>query len=240
MNGEAKTPWALPVTAMSLAAVLVGFSGTYLLPMAAGRFDGGAIFHIHGALFFSWFVLFIVQSMLVRAGRVSLHMGLGLLGGMLALAMLASAMTIEVTAAREAFTRQQPNRAAAGLLLTVTNALLFAILFASSIAATRWPSVHRRLMILAALSIVPIAVQRIFFAIGLGGIAGIAAAALLVDAVILGIAIVDARRRGSLHPAFAIGLVLILSIQAGRVLLLGTPLWAETSEFLAQTWPLKL
>lgn len=234
-----KTPWALLAAIVSLAVVLAGFSGSYLLPLAAGRFDGGPIFHLHGALFFSWFVLLIVQSTLARAGRMRLHMTLGVLGVALAIAMLTSALTIEISAARDAFAQQRADRAAAGLLLTVSNALLFAIVFASAIAATPWPGAHRRLMILAALSIVPIALQRLFFAIGAVGIIGIAAAALLVDAAILGLALVDARRRGSIHPAFAVGLLVIVGLQVGRIALLGEPLWTGAAQNLVQVWPLK-
>lgn len=235
-----KTPWALPTGIVALIAVLAGFSGSYLAPLAMGRFDGGAIFHIHGALFFSWFVLLIAQSMLVRADRIRLHMGLGVLGVALAFAMIISAVTIEIAVARDAFAHERPERAAAGLLLTVSNATLFALMFGSAVAAAPWPGIHRRLMILAALSIVPIAVQRLFFAIGLGGIPGIAAGALVVDAAIVGLAVIDARRRGGLHPAFAIGLVVILTLQIGRVALLGTPIWTDAAEALIRVWPVRL
>lgn len=243
MDGAAsalKTPWALPAAILSLAAVIAGFSGSYFLPLAAGRFDRGLIFHVHGALFLSWFALLIAQSLLARAGRVRVHMVLGALGIAIAIAMIASALTIETSAARVAFANQEPDRAAAGLLLTVSNATLFAILFAAGVAATPWPGIHRRFMILAALSIVPIAVQRLFFAIGVGGIPGIAAAAVLVDAAIVALAAIDARRRGSFHPAFAIGLVVILVLQIGRVGLLGTPHWTAAAELLVRLWPLHI
>ena len=47
-----------------------GFSRTYLRPVLTNRFNGPAILHVHGILFFGWTILLAWQSGLVRRRRV--------------------------------------------------------------------------------------------------------------------------------------------------------------------------
>jgi len=76
------------MAAVALIAVLVGFARTYFL---AGLFRAplpNLLVHIHGAAFTFWILLFITQIWLVAARRVDLHRRLGLLGFVLAVAMI--------------------------------------------------------------------------------------------------------------------------------------------------------
>ena len=48
---------------------LVGFAPTYLIPLAANRFEAPALVHIHGLLFFGWTMVLVFQTRLVGRGR---------------------------------------------------------------------------------------------------------------------------------------------------------------------------
>src|ERR1700722_18144343 len=50
----------------------------------------------HGFLFSSWVVLFLVQTLLVSAGRTDIHRRLGLIGAWLVAAMIPTALVVAV------------------------------------------------------------------------------------------------------------------------------------------------
>lgn len=80
------------------AAVAIGFSTTYFLPLARGSFAGPTVAHIHGFLFMTWVALLLVRPILVRRRKTQLHRKLGLVALPLALAMAASGLGVGVFA----------------------------------------------------------------------------------------------------------------------------------------------
>jgi len=71
-----------------LITVFTGFARTYFM---AGVFRAplpNLLIHIHGAVFSSWILLLITQTALVSAGRVDIHLRLGLVGFGLACLMV--------------------------------------------------------------------------------------------------------------------------------------------------------
>src|SRR5687767_3050526 len=73
-------------TGMAVAAMLTvfaGFAPSYYLKVLTGRpgISGQAVLspllHVHGFVFTSWIVLFLVQARLVAARRIGLHRRLG-------------------------------------------------------------------------------------------------------------------------------------------------------------------
>ncbi len=89
-------------------AVLAGFAPTYYLRFLHGgptaTLSGGPftrLVHIHGALFTTWMLFFIVQTALVASRRVAIHRRLGIAGAVLAAAMVAAGTSLAIaTAAR--------------------------------------------------------------------------------------------------------------------------------------------
>ena len=66
-----------------LAVALVGFSTTFFLPVLRGTFRAPVIIYVHGALLFTWLLLFIAQTQLIRTRRIPLHRQCGWLGAAL-------------------------------------------------------------------------------------------------------------------------------------------------------------
>ena len=58
------------------------------------------LFHVHGALFTAWMLLFVLQATLVAARRTSLHRRIGLIGRFLVVPMLITGSLAAVAAAR--------------------------------------------------------------------------------------------------------------------------------------------
>ncbi len=105
-------------------------------------------------------LLFIVQTALVAGRRVAVHRRLGVAGAVLAAAMIvAGTFTAIATAAR--------GSAPAGvdplafLVIPVFDMILFAIFVTAALALRRDKEAHKRLMLLAYISIIVAAVARL-------------------------------------------------------------------------------
>jgi uncharacterized membrane protein YozB (DUF420 family) len=133
---------------VGIAAIAIGFSTTFVLPMYRGTFVAPAVVHLHGALAVSWVVLLISQSFLVRAHLTPLHRRVGLIGLPLALGILITGVMVGFRAARRDFPSQGPV-AASSIIGVLTTLSLFALLVGLAILWRRWPDWHKRLMLLA-------------------------------------------------------------------------------------------
>lgn len=131
---------------------LKGFFDTPVLPLRT---------HVHGVLFTSWFVLFAVQTTLVGRGKIRLHRTFGVAGAGLAALMVASGLLILYVRALE-YTGTSGSLASTTTVVWANLSLLilFAGFAALGIAARRRPDVHKRLMLLASLSMMGQALGR--------------------------------------------------------------------------------
>ena len=136
----------------ALAVVLIGFSTTYIIPMARRSFSAPWIVHLHGASAFGWVLLLIFQARLVRSRRTPLHRYVGRAGIPLALLVWASGIATAVWAAR----RDLPElgtAATSSMAGTVTGLSLYLLLVIAAIAARRRADWHKRLLILATIQV---------------------------------------------------------------------------------------
>lgn len=62
------------IGAIGLVAVLIGFSKTFIVPVANASFHEPFVIYVHGFLALSWIVLFLVQAYLNKAENWALHM----------------------------------------------------------------------------------------------------------------------------------------------------------------------
>ena len=137
-----------------LATVLIGFARTYFL---AGVFRAplpSLIIHIHGAVFSSWILLLIAQTALVTAGRVDIHRRLGLLGFGLACLMV----TLGVLAASNSLARGfsppgSPFDPKTFYAIPIVDMLVFATLVFFAYRARFTPAAHKRLILIATISL---------------------------------------------------------------------------------------
>jgi hypothetical protein len=69
-------------------SVFAGFAPRYFLKGLYGTPALSPFVHLHGMVFTSWIFLLLAQTMLVSARRTDLHRRLGMVGALLAIAML--------------------------------------------------------------------------------------------------------------------------------------------------------
>src|SRR5579862_5308282 len=93
-------------TGMSLAVIATvfrGFARSYFFRSHYFTTPLATIGKIHGAIFVSWTVLFLVQAVLVARRRVDVHRKLGVAGAVLAAMMVVAGTTIAILSLRYNF-----------------------------------------------------------------------------------------------------------------------------------------
>jgi hypothetical protein len=147
--------------------VFAGFAATYYLRFAAGgpkaTFSGGPftrLVHVHGALFTAWVLLFIVQTAMVAGHRVAIHRRLGVAGAVLAAAMIVAGTSTAIAAAGRGSAPPGVDPLAF-LVIPLFDMILFATFVISALALRRDKEAHKRLMLLAYISIIAAAVARL-------------------------------------------------------------------------------
>lgn len=151
---------------MALACAAIAFAGfapTYFFRAFSDLPPLSLRAQIHGAVFSAWMLLVVAQAGLIRADRSSLHRRLGAVGAVLAVLMLwaGTAAALGVVARFEA-TGFRPHGLAPAAFLSVQLGMLlqFAVFVAVAIGLRRHAEAHKRLMLLATISILPPAVAR--------------------------------------------------------------------------------
>jgi hypothetical protein len=106
----------------------------------------------HGIVLTLWFLLFLGQALLASSGRVRLHHSLGIAGAALAAVLFALSMLVVV--------RSVVRETSLVVIGDIALLILFAILVTASIRFRRKPEVHKRLIVIASISIVAPAIAR--------------------------------------------------------------------------------
>lgn len=214
--------------------VFIGFAPTYYLralfgapPTVTGATSLSPLAHLHGALFTGWVLLFIVQTALVASHRTRLHQRLGIAGGVLAAAIV-------VVGVRTAVASAARGAAPPGVdpLAFLSIPLFDMLLFASFVSAALWyrgqREAHKRLMLLAYISIIAAAMARFPGVLPYGPLVFFGLAFLfLVTAVMY-----DLVSRRRVHAAYVWGgALLVLSVPL-RLIISGTATWRTIAVFL--------
>ena len=220
-----------------LLIVLAGFAPTYYLRLFTTEGPTATVsgspftrlLHLHGLLFTAWVLLFLLQAMLVATRRVKLHMRLGIAGAALAVVMVVVGVRTGIAAARAGAAPPGVDPLAF-LVIPLGDMVLFAVFTASALWLRRNREAHKRLMLLASISLLVAAVARLPGVLPLGPLAFFGLAYLLVAAGV----VYDILTRRRVHPAYVWGGLLMVAFVPGRLALSGTALWRGFAELLTR------
>lgn len=217
---------------MSLAVLITAFAGFapsyYLRPF----YTSAALMpllHLHGVVFSAWLVLFITQTMLVAAHRVHIHRRLGIAGGVLASLMVVVGVGTALVRAKQGAAPLPDISPLAFLVVPLGDMFVFAILIAAGFYFRRRPDVHKRLMLLATISILAAAIARLPFAIMQ---AGPLAFFGFTDVFVLACVVYDLVTLRKVHRATLLAGLLIVASQPLRLMLAGTGAWLAFAGWL--------
>jgi hypothetical protein len=223
--------------AITLALIVfIGFAPTYYLrtfndaPVTiSGKTVLSPLAHVHGALFTAWVVLFVVQTALIASHRTKVHQRLGIAGAVLAAVMVAIGLS---TAVASAAAGGAPPGAEplAFLAIPFFDMVLFPIFVGAALWHRRKKETHKRLMVLAYLSIITAALARLPGVIALGppGFFGLTFLLLLLCIVY------DFASRRRVHGAYIWGGGLLVVSVPLRVMISGTDTWMTLAQFLTR------
>ena len=217
---------------MSLAAVVTvfaGFAPTYFLRLRFQTTPLPLYLHVHCLVFTTWIALFGAQTTLIAARRTDIHRRLGWVGASLAAVMVVAAITAAILSGRRDVAAGNEDVALTFLTTPLLSMLVFVILIAAAVHCRRSPETHKRLMLLATISILDAAVAR--WPVALVS-ATPSAYYVLTDGFILIAAAYDLSSRKRVHAAYLWGGLLVVAAQFSRDVLGRTAAWHAFAHLL--------
>jgi len=209
------------------AVVFLGFGPSFYMNAYVGEALGlpsaatlSPIIVIHGIAFSAWMIVLVVQTSLIATARHRWHRRLGIAGGLLAAAMLALGLAAQTASMRRDLAsvpfEQLPPFVRGAMFSGLVSLPLFAALIGAAIYWRNRPETHKRLVLLATITLLGAATVRLartigFVAPALGSFPFLAL--VLTDAFLVALVVNDVRTRGRLHPATLWGSLAIVAMQ---------------------------
>jgi hypothetical protein len=210
------------------ATVLVGFSPTYFLrdstltPLTP-------LYHLHGAVFTSWITLLVIQTWLVAGYRTDIHRRLGIAGAVLAAAVFLIGVTVSIETLRRGGGGAGGLDARRFLAIPLGDILVFGTLATAAILLRRHVAAHKRLMLLATISLATAAVARSLAQIHAGSLVGLF---LGTDIFVAAVIAYDFMSRGRVHPATLSGAAMVALFKPALLAFSATPAWLVFADSL--------
>jgi uncharacterized membrane protein YozB (DUF420 family) len=149
------------MSVLLITLVFVAFAPTYYLRPADAMPLPGYV-HVHGAAMTAWFVLLLVQSLLIAKGRRSIHRRMGIAGVIVAIVMTVLNPFVAVRGVPRGLAAGLPIEFVAIVLIADFSAMaVFAVLAGLAIVWRRDPEAHSRMLLLASIAVMPAAMGRL-------------------------------------------------------------------------------
>ena len=223
-----------PLFALALALVVfVGFARTFYLRQWFDVPPITALLFLHGLVFSMWVAVYVIQTRLIAAHQVRAHMRLGIAGLALAALVVIIGFATACVSANE--TRPRPMGMASNHFAFIPVFILIA--FSSLVTAAvalRWrPELHRRLMTLAMITILPPATARLIMLTGARG--HFLELQTTVTAVFVFVCLAgDWIKHRTVHPVYAVGGVLLVVSWPFRVWVAQSEAWGHAGTWMAK------
>ena len=218
-------------TGMALASALTLFLG--FLPSyfhrSAELSSLTLLYQLHGAFFTAWVALLVAQTALVAAHRTDIHRTLGVAGVVLAAVVFVVGVAVSVETLRRngGPFGDDPRKFFA---IPLGDIIAFGALVSAAVVQRRRSEAHKRLMLLATISLLTAAVARYLGQVGLGGAANLFFG---TDVFVLVLVLYDLASRGRVHPATLWGGALVVGFKPLLYYVLsGTPAWLALADVL--------
>lgn len=238
------------MAAACVAVAVVGFAPTYWVPILRGTLDVPPITHVHALFFYGWTLLFLRQTWLAANGEVRRHQALGVAGVALATGMCFVGAAAAVSSLKRGEAAGFGAAARAFSIVPLTAAPLFAVLFAIALLKVREREIHKRLMLVATVSLLQAAVGR-WFLLFLApprpaGFTGVVSSppvfvtvlpGLVTDLLIVVAMIHDRRTIGRVSRVYWIAGGCVVAVQLLRVPISTTAAWASVTHAVLAFFP---
>jgi len=231
------------IAAACVAVAVVGFAPTYWLPLVRGTLNVPTIAHVHAAVFYGWTLLFLAQAWLAANRKLTRHREWGVFGVALATTMVFVGMAAAITSLKQSTADGFGDAVRAFTIIPVSGLIFFVALFTLALLKVRQFETHKRLMLVATVSLLQAAVGR-WFVIFLapaplgGGPVGpppvfvTIMPGLISDLLIVAAMMHDRKTTGRVHPVYWIAGGALVALQVLRVPLSTTAAWTQIANWL--------
>jgi hypothetical protein len=231
------------LAAACLAVAVIGFAPTYWLPLVRGTLRVPAILHVHAAVFYGWTLLFLLQTWLAANRKVVRHREFGVFGVALATTMCFVGMAAAITSLKLSTADGFGDAVRRFTIVPVSGIAFFAVLFTAALLKVRNLETHKRLMLVATVSLLQAAVGRWFLLflapVPAGGgpvspppVFVTIMPGLLSDLLIVAAMVHDRRTAGRVHPVYWMAGGALVALQVLRVPLSATAAWTWIADWL--------
>ena len=208
-------------TTMAIAAagvVLAGFAPSYFF-RTANLPPLTPLYQLHGFLFTTWIGLFIAQNGLIAAHRTNVHRRVGIAGAVLAALVFVTGTVVSIETLRRGGGGQNPQRF---LSIPLGDIIAFGAVVTAGLLLRRNTAAHKRLMLLATISLLAAGFGR-----GLGQIhmAGMTTFFLCTATFVAVVVAYDLISRGRIHPATLWGGLIVAAFKPALYAFSATPMW---------------
>ncbi len=208
-----------------LVVVFAGFAPTFYLKGLFGTPPLSNLLFAHGLVMSTWVALLVVQTALVEVGRTDLHRRLGVAGVGVAVLVIVIGTAAALDAGRRGFSPTPQVTPLMFMAIPLVDLLVFSILVGTAVAKRRKSATHKRLMLLATVSLLTPAVARLpidaLKQFGLPAFFGVTIACVLL------VVAIDTVRHRRLHPAFGWGAALVIAAVPARIALAQSDAWVS-------------
>ena len=129
------------------------------------------LYQLHGAVFTAWVALLVAQTALVAGRRTDIHRTLGVAGAVLAALMFVVGVAVSVETLRR--NGGPPGDPRKFFAIPIGDIIVFGGLVTAAVVQRRQPETHKRLMLLATISLLTAASARFLRQVGMGGAPGL-------------------------------------------------------------------
>lgn len=201
--------------------VLIGFAPNFSAKMLHPAEPAPLSLWVHTVVFSGWLILFLVQTSLIQARKIGLHRTIGMSSAILGVVLPVVGVWVAIDTGH-AQVALGNTKGASFLLVPFSDMFFFAVLFGLGIWWRKRPEFHRRLMLLASVSLTVAAFARFPTYIVPGGHFNIACDILILLALGRDL-IVD----GRIHRVYLIGFPLLIAGQAITEWVRATTWWVD-------------
>jgi hypothetical protein len=214
---------------LALASV-VGFAPRSMAILEGAIVNPPLVVHVHAAMMAIWLGLLVAQATLAATGRLQFHRTLGLISFVIGPCLVAAMIAVTSWRYHQRVDLGQIVPGSNTLLAQIRAIVYFSMFFTWAIVVRKHDSeTHKRMMILATVVLVPAAVSRMTWLPTTMPASYLSLHAsmllLLVPAFVY-----DIVRRGAIHKAYWIGLLLLLPWVVATHLFWSNPWWVETAK----------
>jgi hypothetical protein len=222
-----------PFIALVLAAlVLVAFARTYYLRYWFDVPPITTLLHLHSIAFTAWVVLFVIQTRLIAKQDYRTHMQFGIAGIAVAALVVFFGFATAIVSAGAPRVRPMGMNSQQFVFVPLLAITLFAVLVAAAVLLRKRAQLHKRLMMLAMISVLGPPIARLIMMTH-SGKHFLAIQMAVPAAFIIGCLVSDWVKYRVVHPVYAVGGALLIISWPIRVMIAQTPQWESVGRWLA-------